>query len=124
MKALHIVTDKQWVSEIELDPPTLEAAYQLLLIDKGSRLVEAIPLDRLGIIGMGRDCLLVDEEGWLPHSLASQRLGAFELGVCIEPFAGRGLIVGMDDKGEWAVPNLKIEQLRAMVRFLFAIKVL
>lgn len=99
MRAILIKTDAQSVEQVEFNG-SLDHAYQLLGIDSGSRLVQMLTFDQIGLPGNG--ALLVDEEGALRP--ATMRMGQFCLGSFPQRLFGRGLVVGLkagDDGDEW-----------------------
>jgi len=88
MRGLLIKTEQRCIEPIDLPDEGLSAVYVALLINRGSRTVEAIRLDRCLV--PSNDTLLVDEEGRLRR--ATQALGGFTIGPAF--FVGRGLIIG------------------------------
>lgn len=60
-----------------------------------------------------QDCIMVDDEGLLvnPENF-------FAVDGVPQPFAGNGLVIGTDDEGESAEPQIGIEELKNKITFL------
>lgn len=113
--AVLIDTPARQLREVEFNGE-LEQAYQLLGIDKGSRLVQPVRLSQAGFPkSSGNDECLVDEEGLLRD--ATMRMGAFRLGGYAQRLYGRGLIVDVR-RGSWATPKTSLQHLTQAVSFL------
>lgn len=65
-----------------------------------------------------RDTIFVDDEGLL-GDLDTQRFFVVELDDVQMPFAGMGLVMGLDDsEGDSIEPNCTLEQLQSVIRFV------
>jgi len=98
MKAIFIDSEKETVSEVEVDG--LESWYKLLKCE----LVEAVLLNSYG------DSIVVDEEGMLKKPTIFFKFGE-------TPFAGSGLIIRVNDQGDSIEPFITLEQVKANVTF-------
>ena len=105
MKAILIDVQKKEVRMVEVDDKkVLESWYELM----GCQMVEvAHYFDR-------HDSILVDEEGLLS---LDEDTKFFTIEGGHQPFAGNGLVVGVDNRGESVSPKISVEEVQKKVRF-------
>ncbi len=106
MKAIFIDSKKQQVSEVEIpETGTLQAWYKII----GCDMVEIA-----AYLNPEQDSILVDEEGLMKlndHSPFFIYEGAHQ------PFAGNGLVVGVNDEGESVSCKISIDEVKGKVKF-------
>lgn len=105
MKAIFIDSTNKTVTEIDVpNKNTLQAWYKIL----GVSMVE------VATYITDHDSILVDEEGLL--SLTSDtKFFSYKGGH--QPFAGNGLVVGVDEEGESVSCDATTDQIKAKVQF-------
>jgi hypothetical protein len=105
MKAILIDVKNKTISMVEVDDKNvLKDWYRLM----GCGMVEvAHYIDN-------HDSILVDEEGLLSLT-GDTKFFTIEGGH--QPFAGNGLVVGVDDEGEGVSPNVSVEEIQRKVKF-------
>jgi hypothetical protein len=104
MKAILIDPVAKTVTEVENDG-TLKDWYKLLDCDT---------VEVATYLNEQNDSILVDENGFAAISLDSK---FFSVKGGHQPFAGRGLVVGVDDNGETISPTITVEEVKALVSF-------
>lgn len=105
MKAILIDVRNKSVTMVEVDDKNvLKDWYRIM----GCEMVEvAHYFDE-------HDSILVDEEGLLTLSPDTK---FFTIEGGHQPFAGNGLVVGVDDEGESVNPCITVEEVQRMVKF-------
>jgi len=107
MKAILIDVKNNTVSDVEVsDKNTLKEWYNL--IDCELVTVAAY------IDAEDHDSIIVDDEGLLDIT-SETRFFTFE--GCPQPYAGNGLIVGVDEEGESVSPKVTADDVRAKIKF-------
>jgi len=111
MKAILIDSINKEVKEVTLDPDSnmLHQWYKLLDCD----------MVQVGHYLNEHDSIIVDEEGLLkPCDNYFTYEGAHQ------PFAGSGLLVGVDDEGETVACDVSVDDVKGKIKFLDREKVL
>ena len=105
MKAILIDVRNKTISLVEVDNKrVLEDWYELM----GCQMVEVAHYFN------NHDSILVDEEGLLSLSGDTK---FFTIKGGHQPFAGNGLVVGVNNRGESVSPNISVEEVQKMVKF-------
>lgn len=104
MRAIFIDSVNREVKEVDLDPNSniLEQWYDILKVD----MVE------VGCYLSEKDSIMVDEEGLLKNTKEF-----FIYNGAHQPFAGNGLIVGVDSEGETISCEISLEEVERNTRF-------
>lgn len=105
MRAILINPTLKTVEEVEVkpSPDTLHHWYELLGVD----------LVTVGLYLDDHDSIIVDDEGLLksPEQFFFYKGGH-------QPFAGNGLVVGVDEEGESVSANITLQEVRNNVMFM------
>jgi hypothetical protein len=101
MKAFLIDPFNREITEVETDG-SLESIYALLQV----QMIEVVYMDN-------EDCIYVDEEGLLGNLLEQAWFAIPDFKE--EPLAGRGLVLGTDNKGANVSPIVSLEEMRGRV---------
>jgi len=105
MKAILIDVQKKSVSMVEVDDKNvLKDWYRLM----GCQMVEVAHYFNR------HDSIIVDEEGLLS---IDEDTKFFSIEGGHQPFAGNGLVVGVDDRGESVSPKISVEEIQSKVKF-------
>lgn len=108
MKAIFIDATKRQVSEVEIsDTNTLNEWYKIL---------DCYTVEVATYINEQNDSILVDEEGLL-HGLHNDS-PFFKYEGAHQPFAGNGLITGVDEDGNDKAPTVTVKDVKSKITFL------
>ena len=110
IKAILIDPFECKVSEVEYDGDDYRAIY--LLMSHPAHPVDRFTTARVEFL-KGEDALFVDNQGLFK---SSERF--FQIAGGYQTFAGKGLIIGADDKGESQSRKTSVDLVRASVLFL------
>lgn len=104
MKAILINVNDKTISNVETTEPTLQSWYKLIGCD----------LVAVGVNLDDHDSIMVDDEGLLT---LTEKSNFFTFEGAHQPFAGNGLIVGVDEEGETIPPNITVAEVFRKVEF-------